>query len=220
MNLTTQSSSPATTTPEARGIRVRHIRQTILRYTRRKFSERYAIPAPTLQNWETGKYGGLTEKGALKLVEAFQTDGVPCSVEWLLYGIGVQPAGAANLLAHSALSVSQAVTQELGLFRKLHPNAVDAIVADDSMAPCLHSGDLVAGERYFGEELSKAVGEHCIIQLAAGEVLIRNLQLGKQPGQYTLNGTNPKTKIKNQILPEDSLFSAAPIVWIRRMAKI
>ncbi|HVV68736.1 MAG TPA: hypothetical protein VHE99_06875 [Gammaproteobacteria bacterium] len=220
MNSTPETPPPAPTSPETRGNRVRHIRQTLLRYTRRKFSQRFGIPAPTLQNWETGKYGGLTEKGALKLVAAFKEDGVPCSVEWLLYGIGVQPGGALQQTTHTDLPTSRAVAQELGLFRKLHPNTVDAILADDSMQPYLRPGDLVAGERYFGTELSKAIDELCIIQLTSGEVLIRKFQNGQQPDQYILSCLDPKTQTQTQTLSADTVFSVAPIVWIRRITKL
>jgi DNA-binding transcriptional regulator YiaG len=214
MDLITQKPLSDSPSPKARGARVRHIRETVLRYSRRKFGEKYAIPAVTIQNWESGKYGGLTEKGALKLMEAFQAEGAPCSVEWLLYGIGAPPASWQS--AVSNISANQRIAQELGLFRQLHPEAVDAIVADNSMEPGLQMGDIVAGERYFAEEISKAVGQYCIVQLTTGEVLIREFWSGNQQDQYVLTCLNPKAKIKAKKVKANALFSVAPIIWIRR----
>ncbi len=203
---------------EARGDRVRHIRETLLRFSRREFSKGHAVPAATLQNWESGKYGGLTEKGALKLVNAFQSEGVPCSVEWLLYGIGAEPTRTNLPIFNKNLDLGQVMAQEVGLFRQLHPNSVDAIVSDDSMEPGFYAGDLVAGERYFAEEITKAVGRYCILQLIEGEVLIRELRPGKKKDEFILACINTKAKIKTKVIKANSLFSAAPIVWIRRRA--
>src|SRR5262249_31447785 len=49
---------------------------------------KYGISANTLQSWEKAKAGGLTSKGAKRILSALQQEGVNCSTEWLLYGIG------------------------------------------------------------------------------------------------------------------------------------
>ena len=42
--------------------------------SRKDFSTRYHISQGTLQNWETGRFGGLTEKGARVILRAFRQE--------------------------------------------------------------------------------------------------------------------------------------------------
>ncbi|MFT3742271.1 MAG: hypothetical protein QM752_06355 [Gammaproteobacteria bacterium] len=197
-------------TPEARGLRVRYVRDTLLRYSRRKFGDKYDIPAPTLQNWEIGKYGGLTEKGALKLLNAFASEGIPVTLEWLFYGHGLEPSGP--IAPTSLVQLDQNITRELQFFHQLHPNTIDFIVTDNCMSPMLRKGDLVAGIRYFSEEIKKISDEYCIIQLKNGETMISSFEVDKNTCLLK------KMQVKSVVLtlPLDAIFSIAPILWIRR----
>ena len=47
----------------ARAKRLKRLRK-ITTLSRKLFSEKYGISPGTLQNWETARFGGLTEKGA------------------------------------------------------------------------------------------------------------------------------------------------------------
>src|SRR3990167_671549 len=58
--------------------------------TRREFEIKYQISANTLQGWEQGK-NPLSKKGAKRIIEALKTEGVICSLEWLMNGTGVPP---------------------------------------------------------------------------------------------------------------------------------
>lgn len=209
--------------PKQRGVRVRHIRETLLRYTREKFSKKHGIPAASLQNWEIGKYGGLTEKAARKLVSAFAREGILCSVEWLLYAIGTEPGSAVGIpvIANAGsepVIAANPIIQELQLFHRLNPGAVDALIIDDSMSPLFYSGDLVAGVRYFDDMIPQLIGGVCIAQLTSGETLVRRLDAGTKPDYYTLSCLNPETKIVKTSIQTATVFSVAPILWLRRPA--
>ena len=69
--------------------RLYHLRHTVC-HNRLIFCERHAISPHTLSTWEKGKKP-VTEKGANKLIEAFAKEGILCSVEWLLHGVGLSP---------------------------------------------------------------------------------------------------------------------------------
>lgn len=76
--------------PAARGQRLKSIR-LMSGLSRNSLEHKYGISANTLQSWERAKSGGLTIKGASRVLNALRNEGIYCSSEWLLYGIG-QPA--------------------------------------------------------------------------------------------------------------------------------
>ncbi len=225
---------------EVRGLRVRYIRDKILGLSRNKFSKRHKaleITVSTLQNWEDARYGGLTEKGARKLIEAFACEGIQCSLQWLLFGIGEAPPEARdyNLIVsgisttkssrdftsetHVSFNDEETIAKELRYFHELHADALDAIVSDDGLSPYFEPGDYVAGIRLVGQEINKAIGLNCIVQTQQGQILVRKLEAGSQPGYYTLICTNPHTNEAQKLL-DMKLFSVAPIVWLRKPIKI
>ena len=226
---------------EIRGQRVKYIRETILGLSRNKFSQRHKdleLTVSTLQNWEDARYGGLTEKGGRKLIEAFAREGVQCSLQWLLFGTGEAPPEARdfnlvieNITAKQAVQIladtgnksltdEESIAKELRYFRELHVDAIDAIVSDDGLSPYFEPGDCVAGIRLNGQDIRKAIGLPCIIQTQLGQVLVRKLEAGSQMGYYTLLCTNPHTQVKDIKATEVKLFSAAPIVWLRKPIRI
>ncbi len=73
------------------GERVRQLRQ-ITHLSRRAFALKYDLSPGTLQNCEDGRYHSLTKKTAIKLINAFQVEGINCQLDWLLYGEGTEPS--------------------------------------------------------------------------------------------------------------------------------
>lgn len=206
---------------KARAERVRYLREDVLDLSRAKMAKRFdGIFEGTLQTWEYGHHGGLTEKGAKLLTQAAESMGIKCSIEWLLYGIGEKPAPLLNQKLKDPIkerkSENQAIIEELCLLREIYPTVVDTIVSDDGMAPCFLPGDYVAGERFFGNELSKAIGKACIIQTQTGASLIRLLKEGNPEKGYMISCINPHTSVQDPILEGVPLFSAAPVFWMRR----
>lgn len=211
---------------EARARRVESVRK-ITGLSRRAFQEKYGISAGTLQNWEDVKANGLTEKGAIKLVKVLKPDGINCTVEWLMYGIGQAPQIPDYLqsktIAHPKLSyridsVTEAslIAEELLLFRQHYPDAIDIVVIDDGMEPCFMVGDHIAGVRRNSTAIAMVVGHDCIVQTIEGDVLLRNVKKGSAEGLYTLVCINQQTTVTKPILYDVPLFTAAPVVWMRR----
>lgn len=197
-----------------RAKRVITIREAFKYSSRREFAFKLNIPANTLQNWEKGLYGGLAEKGAKRLVEAFKKVGFNCTVEWLLYGIGDNPLE--TLENHSKpVNEQLIIAQELKYFLKLNPDTVSAVIADNSMLPCYQPGDHIAGKRYFSEEINKAINSVCIIQPLLGNLQVRKLEFGSKPGYFNLICTNEKYRNTHTKFDVQILY-AAPVIWIRR----
>jgi transcriptional regulator with XRE-family HTH domain len=211
--------------PESRGKRVRSIREH-LRLSRNDMQIKYGISAASLQNWEDARYGGLSEKGAKRLIIAFKAAGVECTLQWLLYGLGQAPLPGlvygqeltpiASIAENAASYDIMAIAKELRVFHQLHADAIDTMVADDGMLPYLDLGDYVAGQRYYGQDIAKAIGLNCIVQTASGQTLVRQLQLSEQKASYKLLCTNSAANADQLVIADVQLFSAAPIIWIRK----
>lgn len=209
----------------ARGQRVESLRN-LLGLSRRSFSEKYGIPGSTMQNWEDAKSSGLSEKGALSLVQIFKKEGIHFTYEWLMEGVGTGPeiinrvylekrGIAAQHHASSEMDDAQ-IIEELGLFQQHHPDAIHLIVEDDGMLPRYIVGEWVAGRRYYQEAIDNLVGMDCIAQTIEGNVLLRNLRKSLLSQRYTLACSNNETSVIRPILYDVELISAAPVIWTRR----
>lgn len=205
-----------------RGQRVRVIRLA-LRLSRPAFERKYDIARGTLQNWEDARFGGLGEHGARRLIKAFANDQIECTVEWFLYGIGVDPLAkwrelkkqAVPVISHNPMSL--AMQAELSFFHSQHQNAIDAMMPDDAMAPRIFASEWVAGLRYFQHDIEKALGQDCIIQTQQGETWVRRLVSGNEKHGYTLSCPYSADKTQFPDIKAVALFSAAPIIWIRSL---
>ena len=212
----------------ARGKRLKSLRM-MADLSRKAVEKKYQISAGTLQCWEDGRYGGLTEKGAKRFISALIQEGVECTSEWLLHGIGVGPQATDKLYLGSILNLEMesqspdeqqpiediAIVQELLTFRRFNSNAIDIIVKDDGMEPRFLRGDYVGGRRRYGESIIELIGRYCVVETNKGEVLLRCLRQGSEKGLYTLMCTNPHTNIPEPIVYDVQLVSAAPVIWHR-----
>jgi hypothetical protein len=203
---------------ENRAKRLRLIRQ-FLRLSRPALEKKYAIAACSLQNWEQARYGGLSEKGARKVVRAFAAEGVECTIEWLLYGVGKNPIAPQARPLHSKITKhysteAETIAKEIQTFHSLNRNAVDCVMQDDGMLPAFLPGDHLAGIRYFSSDISKAIGLTCIAQTTEGDIFVRVLEEGDVPNRYNLIIINPHTTLRH--VKNIELLSVAPVLWMRR----
>lgn len=205
---------------QARGIRLQTARD-VAGLTRAAFSAKYKISASTLQSWEAAKAGGLTEKGAIFMVEKLQDAGVSCNLIWLLYGIGegAQPLHAGNTPKITISDEERRIIQELQVFRTLNPQAIDMIIADDGLAPRYLPGDYVAGQCRKGNDIDPLIGHNCIVRTSQNEQLLRRIRPGKQANRYNLICTNPDSHVFETTIYDAELVYAAKVVWHRRILK-
>jgi DNA-binding transcriptional regulator YiaG len=209
---------------EERSKRVRYIREEILRLSRAKFSERTGISPNSLQNWEQGRNEntGVPEQSAKRLLEAFKKEGVDCSLEWLLYGLGNPPSSPFSSSAAPLIKMQDEdsiIKEELALFHTLNQNTIDAIINDDAMSPYFWPGDVVAGKYYENDAIKKALGLPCIVQTKTGGVFVRLLEEGESTEVYNLSCSNPQT-ITKTLIKNVTLVKVAPVLWIRKKSRI
>lgn len=213
-------------TPEARGKRLKSLRM-MAGLSRKALEDKYDVSASTMQSWEDAKAGGLTEKGARRAIEVFRQEGIRCTVDWLLYGIGLPPQLSDKLFQQqiqlqealenrAEITEERAIVNELLAFRQHNPDAVEYIIPDDGMLPFYQKGDYVAGKRRYNSTISSVIGRDCIIETKENEVLLRRLKAGSQPGVYTLICLNSDTNVSEYALHDREILSAAPVIWLRR----
>lgn len=208
---------------EAKAERLKRIRR-LANLSREELCAEGDINLATLISWEVGRFGGLSKKGASRVIERVAKEGVCCTPEWLLYGIGIGPEIRSNFekialveeKENCSLSEKDKIIQELITFRKLNKNAIDFIINDDSMLPHYQIGDFVAGTKRVSDRINLILGLDCIIQTKDGLLIVRNLQQGPRPESFNLISTNLQSKVKDVILYDKELVSAAPIIWHRR----
>jgi transcriptional regulator with XRE-family HTH domain len=207
----------------ARGKRLKTVRM-MAGMTRKNMEQRYQISASTIQSWEAAKAGGLTERGAHRVIPILRQEGIYCTTDWLLYGIGnpPQPTHLDNRLPppettdNPLIPEDKAIIQELLTFRELNAGVIDVMVNDDGMSPYYCSGDYVAGRRRKGEEINKLINQDCIVETINNEVLLRRIKNGSRLGAFTLICMNPDTSVSQPTLYDLELISAAPVIWHRR----
>lgn len=208
--------------PKARAKRLKTVRM-MMGLTRKCLEEKYGLSASTMQAWEFARAGGLTRQGVVRILKILAQESILCSAEWLLYEIGPGPRRFETHLLSQELDVLEnlyledgAITQELLIFRTLHPSAVDLVVIDDGMGSQFCIGDYVAGTCRTGEHIKSALGLDCIVQTANGNTLFRRVKPSGAPGLYNLICINPGTTVIETTLYDQVLLSVAPVIWHRR----
>lgn len=217
-------NSDPMSSPSARGKRLKTAR-LMAGLTRQNLEKKYHISASTIQSWEAAKAGGLTDRGVNRVIPILRQEGIFCSADWLLYGVG-NPPQPVNLQSKTfqtgkfnpspQLPEDKVIIQELLAFRELNTNVVDFIVSDDGMEPHFSRGDYVGGKRRMGEDIENVVGMDCIVETVNQGIFLRRLKPGTSSGIYTLICTNPNTTVSTPTLYDQTLLSAAPVVWHRR----
>lgn len=208
------------TNPAERGKRLSQARR-MSGLSRAEIEEKYAIKAPSLKSWEAGRYTGLTEKGARRMSSVLKQEGIQCTVGWLMSGEGSPPTVIQTELPRGknkkAFLNDPSLLPEIEFFKQHHLNAICVQITDDGMEPHYRIGDYVAGERYYQDAISQAMGHVCIVETQMEGVLIRLVRKGSREGLYNLQCLNVYTELPKPVLYDVELSSAAPIIWHRRV---
>ena len=208
-NLLIDSPSSA----EARGKRIRFIRDHLLSLTRDAFCANIDITLPALKGWELAWGGGLTQQGSEKIVKRAKQLNVYCSDSWLMHGVGREAVYLTKDL-DILESDENHIAKELLLFRDL-PNSIDAVIKDDGMIPILYPGNYVGGIVF--NKIENAIGKECILVDDNNDIYIRILSHGDKPGLYNLHCLNQNATLVKKEMKNIAIKVAAPIIWIRKL---
>jgi len=209
-------SNPAVdnvSSPEVRGKRIRFIREHLLSLTREEFCRDSNITAQSLKGWELAWGGGLSQPGAIKIVNRAKELNIYCTDTWLMHGIGRTAIPITKDLNIQDGDESH-IAKELLLFRELS-HSVDMIIKDDGMIPFLYPENYVGG--IIVSNIENAIGKECIIIADNDEMFVRILKHGEEPARYDLLCLNEHTTFVKKEIKNTAIKSAAPIIWIRRI---
>lgn len=207
-----------------RGKRVRLVRN-MTDMTIDVFANKIGVSNRTVKYWENGDFGGLSEKGAEKIVAANNILKIQCSIIWLLYGEGSYPILTGkpyspnfSLKNNRLNDYDEKIQEEVHYFISNNLNAVTMQIVDDSMEPCFIIGDIVGGKRRKNKEIKNALHKDCIIETKKQQLLCRRLLPGTKTKLFNLCCINQKTN-SPFIITDVEIISAAPIIWLRRKDK-
>lgn len=176
------------------------------------FCKNADVKEATYISWENARYGGLTQKGAEKIIDYLLTKtDVVCTHEWLFHGNGIGPsviAATENQDPHAT------VDKEVELFKALNKNAIITHIGDDSMLPELPINTIVGGTSKIHSP-DKCLNKNCIIKTSNGLTLVRKLSKSKKENYFTVTATNLGSEAEHLILQDIELIEIAPIIWIR-----
>lgn len=159
--------------PEAKniGARFRSARSLVPNLNRKLFCERHEINRYTMQSWENGLHVSKG-KNVEKFIEALAREGIACTAEWLIDGIG-EPARPFNS-SPPDMSEAQVYEPDFPDFDTLYA----CTIGDQSMEPQFRMGDQV-----FGFDISdnprQAHQKIVIIELSENRQMVRKAIFSK-----------------------------------------
>lgn len=192
----------------------------MLGLSRDAIDRRYGIAKSTLQNWESAR-NALSEKGAVQIFNAYHAEKINFTMDWLLYGIGLDPtfANAAphgnpnHSLPKALLPVRKHVINEVLLLRKLYPDLVDMAITDDSMSPHYPNACYIAGIKVFKPHIDTLQGDDCLIHAPGIGLVFRRLLPGSSTNLYHLAPINLIPDYP--IITDAEVIFAARVFWVR-----
>lgn len=205
--------------PQARARRLLSLRG-LAGISRDLLHKRYGIAKATLQNWESARAGGLTGKGAHRILKVYHAEGIVCSFDWLMHGIG---SGPELMNQHQSTSgdaeldpLMRGLANDITFLRSIYDHVVDLPLTDRSMHPAYPQSAHVAGISYYKDHIQLAVGRDCIVHAVSHPPMFRRLLTSDQVDCYHLVPLNLSGEF--QIITNVEVLSAAPVMWVRSEA--
>ena len=221
LNKPTPVQTNKANSPLSRAARLRRVRN-LANLSRKELCEKSGVNIHTLIGWENGRFGGLSQTGAKRIINCLEKMNVCCSFSWLFNEVGPGPTVLQDdyslFIGHHASETDsdQAIINELTCFKNQYAEADYCILKDNSMAPMYTSGDCVAGLKRYQKDINQLIGRDCIVQTKSDNTLLRQVRKGSRPQTYTLVCHNPNYNRKDAVLIDVELTSAAPIIWHRK----
>lgn len=173
------------------GARFRSARSLVPDLNRKLFCERHGINRYTMQSWENGLH---VSKGrnVEKFIEALAREGVCCTSEWLIEGVG-EPARpmfkAGPFIPNEEAFINQEQASE-GIERSIKAleasyaengqSLVRFLIPDDAMAPKFVAGDTVFGCQVKEGEEKSVHQKFCIVELGPKKYVVRKAIVHKE----------------------------------------
>ena len=189
--------------------RLRHIRK-ILHLSRAMFCEETNLKNVTVKSWENNLYGGLTEAGAKKVVNAAKSLGLLVSERWLMTGEGPAP----QILQYQAYYTEadiETINAEIQLLTNSMSNFIYIQAPDNYLTPLIHKGDFIGGQQV--ESILSLHNQPVIISTDTSDHHIGLCEVLNNECLVCPKSNNPDHCVKKFDLSD--IQQAAIITWIR-----
>lgn len=134
-----------------------------------------------MQSWENGLHISKG-KNVDKFIEALAREGVYCSSEWLIDGLGDSARLASSVDSSENREIIEDNDKFILSLKALidrHQDLVSCQLLDDSMAPKFLRGDLVFGKPCESQK-SRIHQKYCIIELKPDQNIVRKVLITKE----------------------------------------
>lgn len=208
----TDEASPSS--PQARSLRLKEARR-MAKLTLRGMSEGGNINFNTLCGWEVARHGGLTPVGADKVVERLLQEGIVCTSEWLLHGVGTPPLPIVPkdivLSFHRGKAIMRDfIPNQIRIIEQQFPDFLGLIIQDRAMEPQYSYGDYVVGMPLPLEKLPLAVGKIVIAKIDTGKTYCRQLAHDRMTGHFAL--VAPRLQDADAIITNINITACAVVM--------
>lgn len=196
--------------PEARAKRLRRLRN-LANLSRHQMCDD-DININTYIGWEVARFGGLSKRGAKKVINRVAREQVVCTLDWLLNGEGMPPYQVHERPV-TGESEDNLIKNEIALFETQYEGVVWQQIDDDGMSPVYDKGDYVAGVQITDKQQIKQqlVGHFCIIETKPNNFVVRKLKSGSNH-TFNLVCTNVDTEVNQPIMQNVTIRSAAKVI--------
>jgi len=195
-------NTEALSSPMARGERLKKLRN-LANADREELCNVEGLNANTFKGWELGRFGGLTKDGAQRVINRIAQENIICSLDWLLYGTGIEPIVIAN---NDHIRVSDPIiAKELVLFQALVGDILYLEINESVSFNDYQLGDIVAGIKITADNFRLLVGSIVLVENSRHEISLRKILKTITNTRFLLNLPNSQTTI------EEELISAARI---------
>lgn len=134
--------------------------------TRKDFEIKFGISRHTLRAWESGEKT-FSDSAIMKVVDVLNDNGINCSYEWFVSGIGDSPILFKESSDFSSSvnfdPINEKTLNEVLFYKQNNPDIEVLVVSDDRFTPLAHFGDYIGLKSIDPENLSIYLG--CIAYL-------------------------------------------------------
>jgi len=144
--------------------------------TREELCNLCNINIHTYKGWENGRFNGVSEKGAKKIVAGLSVSGVICTKEWILSGKGVIPY-LVNVNCHHNFQSRQyeLILQEIMQFKENYGFVLYCQIRDMPVTSFYREGDFVSGQIVNMKYIDQFENKNMIIQSLQDDIAVSEL---------------------------------------------
>lgn len=206
--------------------RIKFVRESILKVTQKYLYERYGIPVVTTSKIETSG-NHVSDKSLKRYYEAFSSEGLLVTYEWLAYNVGKVPNNFVpckdffHLTSDDYDLCDDSILMEYDAedFCKKYKNAKVVRIMSNDMSPKFNLGDYVGGKLKKLDKLEAMLGRDCIIKIKGIEnYLVKRLTMDSLR-RYNLTVINYNSSETVPVMHDVQIEEIYNIIWHRWMDK-